>query len=249
VLTLNGATIPTLPEDVQAALRAGIPDFGMVTNPIDLTGNLVNANDFIFEAIRLALRPDDIDVLMVYLPGNFLAQAIDQLERAAAEASKAIIAIDTFALADRERLRKAGIALFTDFDQAARAVATYGNWKSRAPVAPRQSHTTSVWPSLPAGRLALSETEAKDALARFGVPVVTDTLVRTSAEARAAADRIGYPLVLKLVSPDVAHKTEHGLIRLGLADADAVEGAFEAVMAKARSMTGVRVEGVTSSPC
>ena len=73
----------------------------------------------------------------------------------------------------------------------------------------------------PAGRAALSETESKDALAAFGVPVVHDALVQTADEARKAAETVGFPLVAKLVSPDVAHKTEHGLIRLGIKDADA----------------------------
>ncbi len=60
-------------------------------------------------------------------------------------------------------------------------------------------------------------------------------------------NRIGYPLVAKLVSPEVAHKTEHGLIRLGLNDADAVADAFAAMMAKAKTM-GVRIDGVTLEP-
>jgi acetate---CoA ligase (ADP-forming) len=51
-------------------------------------------------------------------------------------------------------------------------------------------------------------------LAAFGVPVVEDALVQSEAEARGAANRIGYPLVAKLVSPEVAHKTEHGLSAL-----------------------------------
>ena len=74
-----------------------------------------------------------------------------------------------------------------------------------------------------------------------------DALVQTLDQARAAADRIGYPLVAKLVSPDVAHKTEHGLIRLGLNSADAVAEAFRTMMAKAQSM-GVHIEGVTLEP-
>ena len=56
-LSLNGGNVPTFPESVQAPLRASIPAFGMVSNPVDLTGNLVNANDFLFEAVRLALEP------------------------------------------------------------------------------------------------------------------------------------------------------------------------------------------------
>ncbi|RYY38592.1 MAG: hypothetical protein EOP59_13050, partial [Sphingomonadales bacterium] len=58
-----------------------------------------------------------------------------------------------------------------------------------------------------AARAALSETEAKEALAAFGVPIVHDAVVDSADAARAAAERIGYPLVAKLVSPDVAHKT------------------------------------------
>ena len=77
--------------------------------------------------------------------------------------------------------------------------------------------------------------------------MVHDALVQTLEQARTAAERIGYPLVAKLVSPDVAHKTEHGLIRLGLNSADAVAEAFRTMMAKAQSM-GVHIEGVTLEP-
>jgi acetate---CoA ligase (ADP-forming) len=247
-LALNGAQLPTLPDSIQASLRASIPDFGMVTNPVDLTGNLVNANDFLLEAIKLSLQPPSIDVLIVYLPGYFLDRAFDQLERAAAQSQKAIVVIDTFALADRERLRKAGMAYFDDFDRAARAIAAYGAWKRPGTNSIPLPAASASWPPLPTERTALSETEAKQALARFGVPVVTDVVVHSGAEARAAAERLGYPLVLKLVSPDVAHKTEHGLIRLGLRTADAVAEAYDALMEKASGMVGVRTEGVTLEP-
>jgi acyl-CoA synthetase (NDP forming) len=246
-LVLNGGDVPTLPEEVQKQLRARIPDFGMVTNPVDLTGNLVNSNDFLFDAIKLALQPDAIDVLIVYLPGYFLDRALDQLERAAAQVDKTIVVIDTFALGDRERLRRAGIAYFEDFDRAARAIATYGAWKAQTSATIAAARITANWSASFSERSSLSETEAKEALARFGVPVVSDTLVHTGAEARAAADRIGYPLVLKLVSAQVAHKTEHGVVRLGLRSADAVAEAFEIVVAKARAM-GVTIEGITLEP-
>jgi acyl-CoA synthetase (NDP forming) len=268
-LSLAGGKVPTLPAEVQAALSAQIPGHAMVSNPIDMTGNTVNSNDFIAECIRLALSPDDIDLLLLYTPGAFLAY--DQVEKAAAASNKAIVVIDTFALADRDRLTAAGIGYFDDFDRAARAICAYGKWKREistatrhpelvsGPIAPpgssahgekwapKQVQGDVRWPMFAPGRTALSETEAKQALAAFGVPVVHDALVQTAAEARTAADRIGYPLVAKLVSPDVAHKTEHGLIRLGLQSADAVADAFAQMMAKARSMN-VAIEGVTLEP-
>ena len=247
-LALNGGDVPTLPDDVQAGLRAQIPAFGMVSNPVDLTGNLVNANDFLLEAMKLSLSPDTIDVLLLYLPGYFLTRAMDQIERAAKATGKLIVAIDTYSEGDREALATAGIAYFDDFDRAARAVAAYGAWKALDATAITSSASKARWPAFPVDQDALSETEAKDALAKFGVPVVHDALVHSRVEAREAAEKIGYPLVAKLVSPDVAHKTEHGLIRLNLNDAGAVTEAFDTMMTKAKSMPGVRIEGVTLEP-
>ncbi len=252
-LSLGGAEVPTLPEAVQAGLAAQIPGHSMVSNPVDLTGNMVNSDDFLSECIRLALSPDEIDLLLLYTPGYFLRSAMGQIKAAAAASDKAIIVIDTFAEADRAGMAAHGIGLFEDFDRAARAVASYGKWKrgglsALAPASPNKTVApTASWPPFPAGQSALSETESKDALARFGVPVVHDVLVHSADEARSEAARIGFPLVAKLVSPDVAHKTEHGLIRLGLSDADAVAEAYTAMMAKAESMN-VRIEGVTLEP-
>jgi acyl-CoA synthetase (NDP forming) len=151
-------------------------------------------------------------------------------------------------MANRDHLAAHGIGLFDDFDRAARAICAYGRWRKASPPARSLSREAAIsWPPLPAGQSALSETESKQALARFGVSVVHDALVHSADEARAEASRVGFPLVAKLVSPDVAHKTEHGLIRLGLDSADAAARAFTEMMAKAQAM-GVRIEGVTLEP-
>lgn len=247
-LALGGAEVPTLPEAVQAGLAAQIPGHSMVSNPVDLTGNMVNSDDFLSECIRLALSPDNIDLLLLYTPGYFLKRALGQIESAAVASNKAIIIIDTFAETDRAGLAAHGIGLFEDFDRAARAVASYGRWKRWRQAAPRETAPQSAsWPPFPAGQSALSETDGKAALARFGVPVVHDALVHSADEARAEAARIGFPLVAKLVSAEVAHKTEHGLIRLNLTGADAVAEAYTQMMNKARAM-GVAIEGVTLEP-
>jgi acetate---CoA ligase (ADP-forming) len=246
-LSLAGGDVPTFPDDIQTGLAAQVPGHSMVSNPVDLTGNIVNSNDFLSECIRLALAPDDIDVVLLYLPGAFLKNALDQVEKAAAASKKALIVIDTFALADRDALAKAGIGYFEDFDRAAKAIGAYGAWKKENAGATAAASTTAAWPAFPADRAALSETEGKDALAAFGVPVVHDALVHSVEEARIEAAKVGFPLVAKLVSPDVAHKTEHGLIRLSIKDADAAVDAYEQMMAKARSMN-VHIEGVTFEP-
>ncbi|HEV8625473.1 MAG TPA: acetate--CoA ligase family protein, partial [Acidimicrobiia bacterium] len=84
----------------------------------------------------------------------------------------------------------------------------------------------------------LSEAESKALLARHGVPVPGEALVATAEEAVEAAERIGYPVVVKLCGGAIAHKTERGLVKLGLGDAEAVEAAAAEVLAAARPEDG-----------
>lgn len=79
----------------------------------------------------------------------------------------------------------------------------------------------------------LSEAESKSLLAAHGVPVLDERQVPTADEAAAAADAIGYPVVAKLCGAGIAHKTERGLVRLGLRDAEAVRTAAADLLAAA----------------
>ncbi len=86
-----------------------------------------------------------------------------------------------------------------------------------------------------AGKRNLTEPEAFALLGQFGLPIVPHAPVATADEAAAAADRLGYPVALKVVSPDILHKTDVGGVGLGLADAAAVRRAYADVQAKARA--------------
>jgi succinyl-CoA synthetase beta subunit len=84
----------------------------------------------------------------------------------------------------------------------------------------------------------LSEAESKRRLAAVGVPVLDERVVGSPAEAATAATGLGFPVVAKLCGDAIAHKTERGLVRLGLGDADAVEGAATELLAAARPEDG-----------
>ena len=84
----------------------------------------------------------------------------------------------------------------------------------------------------------LSEAESKALLARHGVPVPAEELVSTAEEAVEAAERIGFPVVVKLCGPAIAHKTERGLVKLGLREPAAVAAAAAEVLAAARAEDG-----------
>ena len=84
----------------------------------------------------------------------------------------------------------------------------------------------------------LSEDESKRRLAAAGVPVPEERVVGSPGEAATAATAIGFPVVAKLCGDGIAHKTERGLVRLGLADAAAVEAAAGELLAAARPEDG-----------
>ncbi len=100
------------------------------------------------------------------------------------------------------------------------------------------------------GRSLLSEVEAKQLLGDAGIPVVKTVLAVTPEEARAQAEQIGYPVVLKIVSPDIAHKSDVGGVRIGLEDGQAVTSAFDEIVSNAKqavpgaSITGVAVQNM-----
>ncbi len=95
------------------------------------------------------------------------------------------------------------------------------------------------------GRTVLTEIESKQILDEAGIPVAKAQLARTAKEASAAAEKAGLPVVLKIVSPDVTHKSDVGGVRLGLKSASEVEAAFDEIVAAVKSkQPDARIEGV-----
>jgi acyl-CoA synthetase (NDP forming) len=95
----------------------------------------------------------------------------------------------------------------------------------------------STPPPPPSGS-TLSEGASKALLAEFGIPVAAEHVVDTASDAADAADRIGYPVVVKLNGEAIAHKTERGLVRLRLGDRGAVEQAGRAFDARRDQLSG-----------
>ncbi len=107
--------------------------------------------------------------------------------------------------------------------------------------------------SLPAGRKALTEHEGKALLAQYGIPVTREELATSSAQAAKLAGEMGFPVVLKVDSPDILHKTEADAIKLNLRDAAEVETAFNQIMANSKKyapkadIRGVLVQEMAAS--
>ena len=106
------------------------------------------------------------------------------------------------------------------------AIATLGPAPARDPVVPP---VTCFAPLLKGGRTTLHEVDAKRVLAEADIPVVDERLVTTIDEAKDAAAMIGFPVALKVVSDDLAHKTEHRLIELAISDSAALASAWDSL--------------------
>jgi acetate---CoA ligase (ADP-forming) len=94
----------------------------------------------------------------------------------------------------------------------------------------------------------LSEYRSKQILTAYGIPGVGDVLCQSADDAVAAASRLGYPVVLKASAPDLAHKTELGLVRLDLRDEAAVRASFGDLMSSARAGAPGPIDGILVAP-
>ncbi|MBU2227317.1 MAG: acetate--CoA ligase family protein, partial [Proteobacteria bacterium] len=94
------------------------------------------------------------------------------------------------------------------------------------------------------GRSALTEAESNEVLRQYGVPVVEEKIAATPEEAASVAEGMGFPVVLKGLGAKLTHKTERGLVRLNLKDADEVRRAAQQVAASA----GADLEGYLLQP-
>jgi len=101
-----------------------------------------------------------------------------------------------------------------------------------------KSVKTIIANALSAGQTTLSEYDSKMILSEYGIPTTQEMLIEDLDKAEAAADQIGYPIVLKVCAAEAAHKTEQGLIELGINDKSKLKQAFERLSPKARDLGG-----------
>ncbi len=95
------------------------------------------------------------------------------------------------------------------------------------------------------GRTVLTEIESKQILAEAGIPVASAQLAKTADEAAQLAEKAGFPAVLKIVSPEITHKSDIGGVKVGLASTDEVRTAFDEIVAAARKAEPkARIDGV-----
>lgn len=252
-----GLEVPTLPEALQQTLRAGIPDYGMVSNPVDVTGNVVNDPGFVRTALTALATSDAIDAVIVYAPGYLLDRMADDLIETAAAHPRLLLAIDTGRATRRDDLRAHGVPVMTDIGMAMQTLPLLLQWHERRKQRPwralrhREGRAVRGGSTAPIAPPALpcDEHVARRYLAAHGVGDIAGQVVRHADEAAAAAVELGFPVVLKVLSADLPHKTEVGGVRLNLGDAGAVRTACAEMLASVRAHAPqARIDGVLVQP-
>ena len=265
-LMTEGGELAALGPATLAALDAGLPPFWSRANPVDILGDATP--DRYRLAVGACLKDPAVQGVLVLLTPQAMTDPTGTarvLAPLARDAGKPLLACwmgGSAVRPGREVLGGAGVPTFDAPESAVRAFLHMVQYRRNqellyeTPEAlpedwrPDSGRARAVLAAArAAGRRLLTEAEAKDVLAAYGLPVVPTVPCRTADEAVAAAGRLGYPVVLKLLSTTVTHKSDVGGVRLDLADAAAVRAAYAAVEAGAREAAGpTAFEGVTVQP-
>ncbi len=234
----NGFRVSPLPEEPASRLRTFLPPHCIVGNPLDLTGD---GDAERFRRVIAASR-EHYDVVMTIF-GDPIPGASKIMEPGAHDLVAYLGGADV-ERAERLLLHEKGIAVFPTPERAVKALSCHARF---APARfPRASEAPPAATSpAPAGK-SISPADSMGFLAREGIPIVPSQRASTEEEAVVAARQIGFPVAVKMNSPDVTHKSDVGGVILNLNDEAGVRKAFRA-LADVVSRLGARQGGVLVS--
>lgn len=248
----RGLNVTPLPAATQAKFKELVPYAG-VNNPLDVTGQIINEPDLFEKAMRLVLEEGTYDTVVGF-QGAVLTQpgAVepnlemwDALKQAYPNKRFAVSSLMTQDA--QHQFEGRGIPAFREPTHATRAVAAGAHFA-------RTFARGFIWkPDIAAaadpGTGPFTESAALGLLAAAGVPTMPHRTAQTPDEAASAAEELGFPVVMKILSPDIVHKTDVGGVRLSLASADAVRHAAEEMLASvAARVPDAQIEGVLLAP-
>ena len=260
---LHDIPLPQPAASVREVLEQHIPEFGSTRNPCDVTAQVVNNPKSLWACAEALMSDSSYGAIVMPQPVAFdfhepRIDALSQLSRRFGKITCNVLISNWLqGPASLEAERDPHVALFRSMD---RCFATLAAWQARAERraagATDNARISAAQAAVESAKLlgrvtnpSLTEREAKQVLSLYGVAVVTEKLVATEEQAVEAAIAVGYPVALKVESPDLPHKTEAGVIRLSLrTEADVREG-FRAVMNNAHKVSPLpRINGVLIQP-
>ncbi len=253
-------SMPPLAENTLNVLRRCLPPLSSLKNPIDYTAGYPRPApglDFqqAFDAVLVDPGIDQLAVMFAAAGRNQLQVGGELLGKAASSSEKPIVVFsgmsEEIAPEGLGLMRAAGIPVLPSPKRAAVAMARLADYSAALA---RREHGSAAHgargvkaPALPPGAATLDENESKKILAAAGVPVTRDCFIAVDAMEGVPAD-IAFPVAVKIVSRDIAHKTDIGAVRLNVRDGPALKAALSEILNNARrAAPEARIAGALAS--
>jgi acetate---CoA ligase (ADP-forming) len=228
-----------LSAETRRDVAAKLPGFATSTNPIDVTAALLQNSGMFGDVLPILAKDPSVDLFFLHIPVAGAGYDVERFARDTAQFAAATgkpVAVAAWQESIAAVFRAAGLATFENETEALGVfaqVASHTELMRRA--RPRWADDAPV--QVPQGsQRFFHEADSLALLARAGVPVVPHRLCRSAAQARAAFEALGGPVAVKACSVDVPHKSEHGLVSLGVASADEAARLFVAQWTKLESL-------------
>jgi acetyl coenzyme A synthetase (ADP forming)-like protein len=247
-----GIPLKFAPVELQTELKKYMPEFGSAKNPVDLTG-MANI-DWYFPAVKNALISKWVDGLAVlYCETSMtdpveIAKAIHKAILESGVVDKPITVSFVGGEKSLEAMRwllQNGIPSYGAPDIAIDALAALREYHRlresisepfvQCEILDHEKALKIIQHARADGRDSLTEIEAKQLFAAYGLPVTKTILATTEEEAVTLAKQIGFPVVMKIVSPDILHKSDAGGVKVNIKDANAVSEAYKAILSNAKA--------------
>ncbi len=241
-----GVAMPEMPAETQARLRTLVP-FCAPRNPVDCTAQVTNQMDLIAPFGDAIAGEGGYSSILAFWSQTAAGQSIGprllvEMSAMRARFPDRLWVMSMLAPNRVKDYEDAGFLVFEDPSRAVNAIAAMGRFGD--------AFAATEAPAVPLPQVALpahtpSEAVAKALLNNAGVPAVPEHAASDSEAAVAAAEAIGYPVVLKILSPDILHKSEIGGVLLDVADAAAVRQGYVTLLERAHQHAPTaRIEGV-----
>jgi len=247
-----GVPLKFAPEDVQVELKKHMPDFGSAKNPVDMTG--MAGNEWYYDTVHFSFKHPWVHGLVVLYCETAMTDPMGIAQSIHKAISDTGIKDKPVAVSfvGGERAEKAmhwlvgnGIPAYGAPDGALNAIAAlkeYAAIKNSVNDKPEQYQGIDrnaalgiIEKARSEGRDALTEIEAKKVFEIYGLPVTKTKLATNEEEAVRMASEIGYPVVMKIVSPDILHKSDAGGVKVDVKDESGVRQAFNEIMKNANA--------------
>jgi acetate---CoA ligase (ADP-forming) len=242
-----GLAMPEMPMEAQQKLRELVP-FCAPRNPVDATAQVSNDVTLVKTFTESMVRDGGYASVLGFFSMTASARRWpamrEQLNAVKSENPDRLYVLSVIVSAEgRDELEADGWVVHEDPTRAVTAIDAMGRFGTGFAVKAADPPPTIPPVMLPAA--TLSEAEAKRLLAKAGIESAPEVACSTADEAAAVAQRFGFPVVMKILSPDIVHKSEIGGVLLDVSDPDAVRSGFPVLLERARTAApDARIEGV-----